>query len=295
MNPFMLTGFADEIALDFDSQLESFRSLGLNFMEIRMVDGKNIIEYTLDEVRVLKRKLNSANIGISAVGSPMGKTSIHEPFDRCFARFLHTLDIADMLDTRYIRLFSFYLPEGEDPDDYREEVILRLTSFVQEAERRNIIVLHENEAGIYGETAERCARLYEAIPSAHFKAVFDPANFVIAGEEVYPAAYERLKEHIRYVHVKDAVVKDGGYELLPAGEGSSRFPELLRAFSEDGFTGFLSIEPHLHFIYNQMDIFSAYRQAVAEGKPTDSFTRDGMMHFKRAYDALTGLLAHLPR
>ena len=294
MDRFTLTGFADEIAVDLEGQIESFKSLGIGYMEIRMVDGVNITEHTLDEARAIKRRLDAAGIGVSAIGSPIGKVSIEEPFDGYYPRFLHTLDMAETLGTRYIRLFSFYLPAGEDPEKYRDEVIARMSAFVAEARRRNIVLLHENEAGIYGETAERCAALFAAIPSDHFKAVFDPANFVIAGDEVYPAAYELLKEHIRYIHVKDAIVNEGGYELLPAGEGSSRFPELLRALASGGFAGFLSIEPHLHYIYGRMDVFAAYRQAVLNNEPTEGFTRDGMSHFKRAYDALAGLLDTLP-
>jgi len=293
MSPFTLSGFADEIALDLDGQITSLLKLGIGFIEIRMVDGKNIIEYDLGEIKSFKAKLDAAGIGVSAFGSPIGKVPVDAPFDEYLKVFGHALDIADALGTQMIRLFSFYLPKGANPKDHRDEVIRRMTVFVREAERRGITLIHENEAGIYGETAECCADLFGAIPSANFKAVFDPANFVVAREATYPYAYDLLKDHIAYVHVKDAVADGDAYEIRPAGEGVGHVPEILAALKRDGYAGFLSIEPHLHSMYAKMDIFAAYRKALDDGEPTDIFVADGFNQFKRAHDAVVKILGAL--
>jgi len=293
MHPFTLTGFADEIALDLEHQISSLKKLNMKFMEIRLVDGKNIIEYSLDEIKSYKKQLDAAGIGVSAFGSPIGKVPVDTPFEEYLKVFRHGLDIAEILETKMIRLFSFYIPKGSNPKDHRDEVIRRMTVFVREAEKRGVVLVHENEADIYGETAECCADLFKAIPSAYFKAAFDPANFVVAGIETYPYAYDLLKNHIAYVHIKDAVVNNGEYEIKPAGEGAGCIPEIFSALKRDGYKGFLSIEPHLHFLYSKMDIFTAYRTALENGESTDTFVADGFNHFKRAYDAVVKILGTL--
>ena len=293
MKPFVLSGFADEIALDLEHQISSFQALGVGYMEIRMVHGRNVIEYSLDEVKGFAALLKAAGVGVSALGSPIGKVPIDRPFDEYLNVFRHALDVSEVLETPNIRMFSFYPAEGADIVSRRDEVLRRLEVFVREAERRGVTLLHENEADIYGETAERCSDLFDSIRSDNFKAVFDPANFVVARESVFPEAYEALKRHIAYIHVKDAVPDGDGYVIKPAGEGTGRVPELLAALIKDGYSGFLSIEPHLHSIYGKADIFTAYRKALENGEPTDAFVADGFSQFKRAYDALIKILKGL--
>ncbi|MCL2708178.1 MAG: sugar phosphate isomerase/epimerase [Defluviitaleaceae bacterium] len=290
MGRFVLSGFADEITVDLSEQINAFKRLGISFMELRFINGKNIMEYPLEDIKSFRRTLDAGKIGVSAIGSPIGKAQITDDFGEYFKKFTHVCDVAELMGTKNIRIFSFYFPEGADPKDYRAEVIRRLGAFVEEAERRGLVLLHENEAAIYGETADGCRDLFDAIPSENFMAVFDPANFVFAGEEVFPRAYGILKDRIKYVHIKDAAVNGEKKEITPAGEGDGRLPELLKKLGEDGYEGFLSIEPHLHSIYNQMDIFAAYRKAKENGDPTDSFVSDGFAQFKRARDALAGII-----
>jgi sugar phosphate isomerase/epimerase len=258
-----------------------------------MVDGRSIVEYSLEEVKALKAMLDAAGIRVSAVGSPIGKVQITDDFDRELARFRHTLDIAGALDTPYIRMFSFYIPKESTRAEYRGEVLRRLRVFVAEAEVRGVILLHENEGGIYGEGADECADLFASIPSPSFRAVFDPANFVVAGVEVYPYAYELLKDHIHYLHIKDAVRHDENSRIRVAGEGEGRVADVLKALKEAGYSGFLSLEPHLHSVYRQKDVFAAYKAARERGESGVEYVGDGLAHFTRARDALVNLLKEI--
>ena len=73
--------------------------------------------------------------------------------------------------------------------------------------------------------------------------MFDPANFVLCPQEVYPAAFELLADYIEYVHIKDALYQED--KVVPAGAGEGRVKDLLAALQKRDFHGFLSIEPHL--------------------------------------------------
>ena len=112
---------------------------------------------------------------------------------------------------------------------------------VDYAKERDIVLLHENEKNIYGDTAERCLDLMQNLACAHFKAVFDPANFVQCNEDTLNA-YHLLKPYIAYMHIKD-VDKNGN--SVPAGYGEGHVEEILRDLFANGYDGFLSLKPHL--------------------------------------------------
>ncbi len=59
------------------------------------------------------------------------------------------------MECKYIRMFSFFIPHGEEPLRYRDEVIRRWKSFIKAAEGSGVVLLHENESGIYGDIPEK--------------------------------------------------------------------------------------------------------------------------------------------
>ncbi len=157
--------------------------------------------------------------------------------------FKHTIEIAKILETKYIRMFSFFIPEGDDPEIYREEVMKRWKEFVKTAEGTGLILLHENEKDIYGDTAKRCKDILDTMNSGILKAIFDPANFVQCDVETYPGAFEILRDEVIYMHIKDANFSD--HNVVPSGMGDGKIKEILNSLYKRGFEGFLSLEPHL--------------------------------------------------
>ncbi len=242
MYEFILTGFADEINRDFDVQLNEINGMGIDYIEIRSVDGKSIVAYSLDEIKAIKEKLDAANVKISAVGSPIGKIKITDDFEPHFELFKHTVEIAKLLGTNYIRLFSFFVEEGT-ADSHRDEVMRRMLALKDYVEGTDIILLHENEKDIYGDTAERCLDIYKTLNSDNVKLIFDPANFVQCQVETYPHAFNMLKDHVIYYHVKDAIKSSG--EVVPSGYGDGHLPEIIKELKDRSYKGFLSLEPHL--------------------------------------------------
>lgn len=250
-----ISGFADEIAEDVDTQFRVLNKLDIRYFEPRGIDGKNIAELSDGEVAALKEKMERCGIKASSIGSPIGKIRLDEDFQAHFEKFQRVVDIAERLDAGYIRMFSFYPPERPDSAagegdgaahewtaGEREEVIRRLRRMTAYAGERDVVLLHENEKGIYGDTAERCADLMRELGCRHFQAVFDPANFVQCGQDT-KEAYEALRSFIAYVHVKDARVEDRS--VVPAGAGDGNVGHILKGLLDSGYEGYLSLEPHL--------------------------------------------------
>jgi sugar phosphate isomerase/epimerase len=244
MAQFVLSAFGDEISPDLDEQVHILKANAIHYLECRGVEGQVIIDYSLPQVAEIYRKLTDGGIAVSAIGSPIGKVFIGEDFAPHLERFKKTIEVAHALHTVNIRMFSFYLPPEEPPANFRQAVLDRWGQFIEAARGAEVVLLHENEHAIYGESAARCLDLLDSLDCPYVKATFDPANFILDGEETYPYAFNLLRKHIAYLHIKDAIRKER--LIVPAGQGDGRLEEILTALKVSGFNGFLSIEPHLN-------------------------------------------------
>jgi sugar phosphate isomerase/epimerase len=232
----LLCGFADEADPTIDGQIKALSENGISLLEIRGVDGKNISEISCDEAMAVKRKLDDAKIEVWSVGSPIGKININDDFDKEIEKLRHTLDVGKILGAKCIRLFSFYGTDGKE--EYFAEVCKRLEKYVEICSEYGIIPCHENEKGIYGDTAAKCLEIHKAVPG--LKSVFDPANFVQCGQNTLEA-WEILCDYVYYGHIKDA---DEEGNIVPPGQGIGNIPEYLPMFVEKGCQ-VLTLEPHL--------------------------------------------------
>ena len=70
MNKYLISGFSDEISQDLTTQLENLKKLDMHYMEMRGVDGNNLIFHTADKVKEIKERLDDAGVALSALGSP---------------------------------------------------------------------------------------------------------------------------------------------------------------------------------------------------------------------------------
>jgi sugar phosphate isomerase/epimerase len=242
--PFVLTGFADEIDENLDTQLDVLESLGIDSLDLRSVWGTNVLDLDADEMATIERALDERDVSVSAIGSPIGKIDITDPFEPHLDRFETALDRAARFDADYVRLFSYWIPDDEDPSAYRTEVMRRMQRKADLAEDAGVTLLHENEKDIYGDTPGRVRDIVTTVDSPRLRTIFDPANYLEIGVEPYPDALLQTVETIEYLHIKDAVKGQRG-EIRPAGEGDGAIPETLAALAARGFSGYASLEPHL--------------------------------------------------
>lgn len=238
----IISGFADEIAEGLSDQLATLEKLGVRHIEMRNVNGRNFTDYTLAEAGEIKKQLDAAGVKLSAVGSPLGKIGITDDFGPHMDKFKRTMELAQLMETGYIRMFSFFIPGGENPDDYKEAVLDRWYRFQECAKGSGVILLHENEKGIYGDLPRRCRTLLDAMDWDTVQGIFDPANFVQCKADTLEG-FGLLEDKIVYMHIKDAIWDTG--KVVPSGQGDGHLEEILSRLFAGGFSGFLSLEPHL--------------------------------------------------
>lgn len=244
MFKYELTGFGDEISPHLDEQLDVLASEGMRYLELRGVEGKGILSFTDCDLSLIKKGLEKKGFKISSIGSPIGKIGIRDDFKKHLKDFEKVIKMAHYFKARYVRIFSYYPPKGEDPDRFRDEVMERMKKKTDIAKKEGIILLNENEVGLFGNIGRRCRDIQETINSPNLRFNFDPANFVIENEKPYSDCYPLLERHIEYVHIKDAKFAKE-MTITPAGEGDGEVELVLKALKKRGYDGFLSLEPHL--------------------------------------------------
>ena len=251
---------------------------GLQGLEIRNVDGTNVSDISLEKAEEVHRKMKEAGLVVWSIGSPLGKIGIEDDFEAHKEKLRHTLEVAKILECKNIRMFSFYLPEGKNPADYRDKVMSRLKQMVEIAKDSGIDLCHENEKGIYGDNAERCLDIHREIPE--LKGIFDPANFIQCSQNTLEA-WEVLAPYIKYLHIKDAL--ESGM-VVPAGAGIGNLAKILEAFAAKGGID-VTVEPHLTVFEGLRELEGKDREIkVAEFKYPDADT---------AFDVACGALKKL--
>ncbi len=265
-----LSAFADEISADLDEQIAVLQSEHIAYIDLRGVWHTNILDLSDQQILDIKQTLSRQNIGVACIASPLGKVSITAPFSDSLQRLDRAIELANIFQTPFIRMFSFYPPilseedveSGAvvDPTGWRDVVHTRLQEMTLRASRSAITLLHENEKDIYGDTIARCVDLLQSVDDPHFRAAFDPANFIQCQQTPFPDAYNALHSWVSYIHVKDALI-DGS--VVAAGEGQARWPDILHRLRKQHYDGFFSLEPHLSAV-GQFHGFSGperFRQA----------------------------------
>jgi len=270
---FTLSAFGDEIAEDVDEQLRVLHDLDIGYLELRSAWGTNVLELTDEEVPRLIERCEAHSIRVSCIGSPIGKSPIDGPIERVVDDFERITDIAKMVGTDRVRVFSFY-PESDGLQAERvEEAITRLRVMAEVAVERNVMLLLENEGGLVGDTPERCRALVEGVNSPNLRYVWDTGNYPQMGfARSVDIGWPLLAEYTECVQVKDCRITDG--TITVAGEGDGQVRELLQNLRDAEYVGFLALEPHL-LIAGQRGGFSG-----AEG-------------MEMAADALRGLMAEV--
>ena len=238
---FAFSAFADEAGNSLDEQIKALNDNGIHYIEPRNIDGKSIIDFTDEELVEIRTRLNNAGIKVGSVGSPIGKYAITDDFEAYLPKVKRTIEVAKILGTKYVRMFSFFVKQDELAK-YRDEVIFRLNEMVKLAEAEGIVFCHENESRIYGQMPNEVKDVLSSVPG--LGGIFDAANYRMNNADTMEGI-EATLVNFKYMHIKDAIFSE--QTIVPAGEGEGRIGEIIDIVNDniDGEV-YLTLEPHLH-------------------------------------------------
>ena len=239
-NRLILSAFADEYADGLKEQCEALNKFGIEYIELRGVNGKNVSTLTESEVKETKRILDDYEIRVSSIGSPLGKIDIKGDLNGHYETAKRVYETANILGAKNVRIFSFYSKETPF-DKCKGEIYDGIEKLVDLSDGTGLTLCHENEALIYGESPEKCLEIVEYF-GGRMRCVFDMGNFVLDGYDPM-AAYKLLSDYIEYFHIKDAFYLG---EIVPAGKGEAKIKEILDDYKVNGGKDtFITLEPHL--------------------------------------------------
>ena len=243
---FTLSAFADEISPDPEVQVDVLKKCGVRHVELRSILNTNVLDLTDLQITELKSLLDRNNFRLSAIGSPIGKIKIDQPFEPQLKRLQRAIDLCSVFGTGNIRIFSYYKAEQGAWTDWRGDVLYRMLAMCRLAEKAGVRLLHENEHNIYGDDPERVKDLMETLHTQvdrrYFGAVYDPANYVFCGYDPWQA-WQLTKQWTVHFHIKDWI--RGENHGCVAGEGQGRILDVLTEAVALKYDGFATLEPHL--------------------------------------------------
>ncbi len=240
------SAFADEISPEPEEQVAVLHACGIRHLDLRGAWNRNVMDFTETDLDRLGRILADAGVGVAAIGSPIGKSTIDKPPAYELERLKRACELAERFTSRYIRIFSFYPPEGKAITAFKEQVFERLASWVEYVARAHpgLVLAHENESKIYGDLPQRCVEICRRFTGPNFTGCYDFANFANDGvERPFETAWTPLKPYIGFIHLKDWNRSAGN--AVPMGEGDGEAERILRDAAASGYDGFLTLEPHL--------------------------------------------------
>lgn len=248
----------DEVSARFDEALDWIEEQGLKHVEVRVVDGVNVSNLNDEQVREIRRKVEAHGLFISAIASPLFKCALdpmrpvasgdvfgqqEESVEAHFTKLERVIAIAALLNTKMIRIFSFW--REQQPELYTEEIVTHLKRAAAIAEHAGIVLLLENEPSCNGGFADEVATIVRGVDSPAVKGLWDPGNEAYAGRQAFPAGYETMKNELAHVHLKDAYSReDGTSRCVPLGSGNVSVIAQLKALVADGYDGLFTIETH---------------------------------------------------
>jgi len=230
------------------------------FNLIGKFEGNRCKEEDLEQTKAV---LKSHRLGVACVtnGGAYSKEMAQQP-TRYIKSMKETINVAKEVGARFVNCYAYYFALGQNADIARFVKVMR--PLVKYAEGKDVTIVLENEAHDASGTPEGLLRILKALESDRFKTNFDPTNYYHGNVEPFPYAYEVLKEHIAYVHVKNgcrfiqglhpdymkgtsfAPPNDSNYICYtPIPDGAVNIEGFLARLERDGYRGFCTLEPHV--------------------------------------------------
>jgi L-ribulose-5-phosphate 3-epimerase len=262
-SPFRVAVINDEISQDFGRSCEiASREFGMQWIELRGMWNKNILNLDANEVAEARRILDKFQLRVTDIASPLFKVdwkgaplsrfrghgggfNADFSFDQQDEVLERSIELAKAFQTDRVRCFDFWRLDDQKP--YRAAINEKLLGAANRAGKKSITLLLENDAGLNTATGAEAARVLDAVKSPFLMMNWDPGNAAASGEKPFPDGYSLLpKDRIGHCHCKDAVKKgnNNDYDWAPMGTGIVDWLGQFEALKRDGYHFAVSLETH---------------------------------------------------
>ena len=255
-----LAAITDEFSYDLDVALDAMAEVGMTGAELRIVGGRNVIEFDDDEIAGVRAAVARRGMTVVSIASPVlkcvlpdgppldprvqqdvfGSRYVFEDQPRLASR---AFEIAEQTGAAIVRVFSYWRTIA--PARCHDRIIDALSHLADEARERGLTIGLENEHGCNVGTGAETAQILKSLDHPALGVTWDPANAYVLGETPYPDGYATLPpRRIVHVHAKDCYVRDHVPTWGPIGTMAIDWVSQVSALARDGYTGWISLETH---------------------------------------------------
>jgi sugar phosphate isomerase/epimerase len=232
----LLSVIGDEIGPTLDDMLSFCAETGVTRLEMRTVDGRNLMGMTLDEVAAIASRIHAAKLTVPTFVSPVlkwpapGKGTKGGKVDFAFDPadcptpdpFQHAFDIALMLGATRIRIFSFLAYDGYQPADLAEP----LRQLCDLGDRYGVDLQMENEPVCNAGTIAGLEAVLQAFPHRRIRPLVDICNdFSRNGAPPSADLLRSVAPRTDHIHLKDRKLAER--KTVSIGQGDIDFAGLL--------------------------------------------------------------------
>jgi L-ribulose-5-phosphate 3-epimerase len=240
-----LAAIGDEAGFLAAAQVNALRGAHVVGWEVRSLAGTLLHEVPVAEVKDIAKLAAQAGLEVPVIDTPLGNgdASLSAQPERDLELLTRYAERAGILGCRRLRVMS-YPSAGRDELEWGHAVVERLRLLTGEAESLGVTLLHENCTGWASQSPAHSLHLLDRVGSPALRLLFDTGNGVWYGYDG-PGFLERTLDYVDHVHVKDATRVGAEVMATLPGHGSARLAESLDILRSGGYTGWLSLEPHL--------------------------------------------------
>jgi L-ribulose-5-phosphate 3-epimerase len=229
-----LAVISDEISPDLAPALRVCEDLGIEQVELRVVDGRQLVEHDDASVRAVAATLRQGGFRCPVVDTPFLKDPVpHVAWDV----LERGLAAATELGAGLVRVFSGL--RADDPAAVRPWIVESLGEAARRTRAAGLQLALEIEHVCNVATAAEARAVLGQLEPGSVQLVWDPGNEArFAGS---PATLPEPSDPIAHVHVKDFA--GGDWALI--GDGIAGWEAQLVALGAAGYGGLLSLESHV--------------------------------------------------
>ena len=262
---------ADEINRDFREAVNIGLQAGIRRYEIRFLKSGRAPMCDEFELREIEKIRDGEGLEITALSPGLFKwTDTKEKFEKEMQEvFPRAVELAHRWKLPALVIFGFCKPgateanadtiSGENPPVW---VIESLAEAAEKAEAENLQLFIEPEPVCYADSGAATAKIIRQIRAENLKINYDPCNdaWMLRRDPIND--FNMISPFIANVHIKDqseAPVGSGMPTWVVPGEGMMNWDAHLRALKMIGYSGAISLEPHMN---GKLETILACKNAV---------------------------------
>ncbi len=239
----------ESFRIDRNEAIKTAAKLGADGFQMYSVHGDNTPEMLTTEKRheLLDFTKSNGLVFSALCGDLGGGGFIHKELNaERVEKSKRILDLAKDLECDIVTTHIGVVPANPEEEQYKimQEACFELSRYADSIGSHFAI-----ETG--PEPADRLKTFLDTLGSTGVAVNLDPANLIMTSDDDPIKAVYTLKDYIVHTHAKDGINKstygdkdEKGVTRLevPLGKGLVNFPEYLKALSDIGYEGFLTIE-----------------------------------------------------